>query len=599
MADSRFDYGSVASSEEDPLLKWFCIIISHPNGDWVCPELFWPRFRVMDEYGKQKINAFGKIMTEPLKKEDMEIRFKMTVATWQAHKEKRDNACEALKMCTDAMKNYFNEQKCAIIFHGKSQDKKEKFSKFDHLHVIVEYKCRDEKDHISTTSAYRTLKAKLLRLSDNDYNMSSEVFRSKENYVKYLCQPPRIYLGSGHVGIGKMFRKWKDFRYGTNTPQPLDELTESHEEIWLDTYQPTYAFPAIYPARNVAEPENPNSAEPTYSQPKKNITSRRIEKLTQLMVKYDQIDKRQLAEVIFTKGSDFEKAQFDDCLEAQNNRHIFSVATFKAELKTTLTERDSEGVKYSLAHYVMQLTKKDIEELAEQLKSQRKETRDQFLSVKDTLSLYREWIAEQGFDCTEFMLDLYIVSDMIDPKQNCFYIYGVSNSGKTYWTSAFLYPFIQQKKVGMALNSAQFRYGDCKEKIAIFADEHTRLDNTTIDEFKGVAGGQDTLVNKKYGDPFTLTRTPLFIASNYNIMECVHGEKDAVINRCRVWKTTKPSSVLARYEGRANPRFFTFLFKSIKEFIRQNPIEESLDDWIASNIIELKAELYDYFIDEN
>ena len=115
-------------------------------------------------------------------------------------------------------------------------------------------------------------------------------------------------------------------------------------------------------------------------------------------------------------------------------------------------------------------------------------------------------------------------------KQNCVYLFGKSNTGKSILLDSFME--FAAPCIGYPSNNVQsgFPFGDCGNSRFLRFDEcHIDMDN--IELYKQIMGGNITPADKKYSSSIFIPSTPCYISSNKPLWHLCLKEKEAIINR--------------------------------------------------------------------
>lgn len=204
----------------------------------------------------------------------------------------------------------------------------------------------------------------------------------------------------------------------------------------------------------------------------------------------------------------------------------------------------------------------------------------------ETYALFQDWAEEQGINHAAFLFKLWVVIAMRKPKINCFLMWGKSNAGKTFWME-YGVGYLSEK-VGRPNAQAQFMWSECAKSNLIIMNETQLLSQVEIDSFKCIAGGEEFVTPKKYGQPLRITRQPVLYTSNEAPWSRASGEHStAMKNRCYITRLHKHSQVLAdfaleRPNTRPNPRMFAVVFeylnsKFISDELIDNAFQSGLD----------------------
>lgn len=133
----------------------------------------------------------------------------------------------------------------------------------------------------------------------------------------------------------------------------------------------------------------------------------------------------------------------------------------------------------------------------------------------------------QGINCNEFVNDLKLWLMCSEFKKNTFFLFGPPNTGKTLIAKMLSQIFIS-KSFSNIDASSQFIFGNLINSSIILMEEPFLLP-ILIEDFKKICEGTEITVNVKFRTPQTLSRTPVFITSNFR--EVCHGHAPPISER--------------------------------------------------------------------
>ncbi len=155
-----------------------------------------------------------------------------------------------------------------------------------------------------------------------------------------------------------------------------------------------------------------------------------------------------------------------------------------------------------------------------------------------------------------------MVLNKVHDKINMIVMTGESNAGKSFWYES-LKPDIHS--VGIAGKNSVFMWQDCVHKRMIVCEE-AMLTPETVETFKILAGGQEHKVDIKCKAPKVIRRTPMLVASNYNLSRLVPSADPHLRNRGFFYENLKKSAIL---EEIGHTKIDTFLWTCLFQFIAQ------------------------------
>ena len=124
--------------------------------------------------------------------------------------------------------------------------------------------------------------------------------------------------------------------------------------------------------------------------------------------------------------------------------------------------------------------------------------------------------------------------DYIKDKKSNLFILGKSNTGKTTLIVNILKNYFGKQNIGSVVSSKNFKWQDLIDKRVGVLDE-ARLDKNVIADFLKIAGGEYSVVEKKYSKNHKeIKRIPLVILSNLLISSGEDDIDNALKNRMHV-----------------------------------------------------------------
>ncbi len=189
------------------------------------------------------------------------------------------------------------------------------------------------------------------------------------------------------------------------------------------------------------------------------------------------------------------------------------------------------------------------------------------IGVFETLNLLNTWCQHYGESLFLFLAHCYLILAKKLNKRNCLPLEGVSNAGKTFWMECMLKPI--NDFVGRILsNEDKFRYGYLQGMAVARCEELGLLTKATVDDFKQIAGGQTFQANVKHNAPVMVDRIPMIVTTNHPLWRLIPADKDAILNRCIMYKFNKSAPCLVeRGKGAKEPNsdLFRYCFEFFEE----------------------------------
>lgn len=131
----------------------------------------------------------------------------------------------------------------------------------------------------------------------------------------------------------------------------------------------------------------------------------------------------------------------------------------------------------------------------------------------------REWdrfFTEQGIDRVKFFTDLKSWFLMKDPKINTFRLWGKANTGKSLVARCVTENFVTHYQAMCGAHSDFAMEGFLNVAIAMV--EEAFFLPKEAEDWKQLMSGGSITVNKKYAPKQTITRTPVFVTSNHQML---------------------------------------------------------------------------------
>jgi hypothetical protein len=173
------------------------------------------------------------------------------------------------------------------------------------------------------------------------------------------------------------------------------------------------------------------------------------------------------------------------------------------------------------------------------------------------------------------------VADRKFGKQNCVYLWGKSNSGKSILLDSFCSYF--SPCIGYPSNNIRsgFPLGECANSRVIRMDEiHINMDNVEL--YKCVMSGNVANVDKKYSSSVIIPPTPCYISSNKPIWDLCLKEKEPLLNRM----------AFNKYMSSVCPEDFGLLTKIDWDII----ISKNYKEWKLNDVKFMDGPSYENFL---
>ena len=160
-----------------------------------------------------------------------------------------------------------------------------------------------------------------------------------------------------------------------------------------------------------------------------------------------------------------------------------------------------------------------------------------FNTIEDSHTFLKSLLRYQGYNDVSipfFCSALYEIMNKTSQKRNCFYLWGVSSSGKT-----LILNIIKKIMVRYGVyteQGGQFAFSEASYRTCFCFEDVSQLPLSTLSTIKRLWEGEEALVNIKYRNPVNVYRTPCFVTSNYSLdavfsKEQSHSEMLTLSNR--------------------------------------------------------------------
>jgi len=433
-----------------------------------------------------------------------------------------------------------------------------------HFHVITASEVALDG---SLRSLHNNTKYRLLKkiISENQSYMKSQQVRDISRLCQHLCCPPRVYMGSRDLPIGKLMRSihmdvtvpystcvsdlppenetLDDERTGSEWD--LDPITTVvTTDVWEESTDPCGDTELPIAECHFAAPYTQKRAALEFMNIKDTPADRMVNILKWLCRHYNVSTFEELQ-------LEISKLPPDDpiLLRWQKLQHRPGIS---AKIQSISNEFCMEYVQASF------LT------LSQNFLDSRNV--NQYASMKNSLNIWLKWVHAQMLDPAEFLWEIAVVIDKILPKRNAISIVGPSNAGKTVVIALPLIELCRYcGRVGSAATSGNFTWQECALKRliavdeAVFAAEHQ-------EKLKQLSGGETCSVERKHMGNIVIQRTPLLLTGNIEPWRTNVANKMALLNRMFFHRVTD-QPWLKDLKKAINPGIYCFLLKyAMKEW---------------------------------
>lgn len=163
---------------------------------------------------------------------------------------------------------------------------------------------------------------------------------------------------------------------------------------------------------------------------------------------------------------------------------------------------------------------------------------NEYLSVIESLDVFRKWLQLQQFDANEFLDNLFGILEKKTPKVNTFCLHGPPNSGKSFILRSIVPHYSYFGEVRGGGSNYTFLWQDCIDTGVIFIEE-PMITPEIAEQFKLVLEGAPTHVHVKMRGDAVLQPTPVLITTNSLLWRWCNSEMAAFQARMRSYNCTE------------------------------------------------------------
>lgn len=573
-------------------LDWRTIIV---GGLGVNNQLLLPKGYKADKFGNQIVNkSTGEAQTEYMTPESASSSITVDWATKQ----------EVLNNTEPQIKDVFNEIKtllrnvkyAAVVYHGAADPCS--LCRYNHYHLIV-----GRTNHAPWEKDYRWRKIRAACKASNEPTAKVQVTSQKVNnmqgLVRYLARAPRKWYGTNCKDIAVL--RSTSLESGTTTnelsvddtePAALDTflgvaIDSEEDNPWgpIDTI--TVDTATARPPKKAAgwgsvelqglfteSPSSssifPSDADGPYKKGTESITARLIQCIHHIMV------------VMGTSSKDRLRSRVDAAVAAGDEY----AHNYLARLKNADYSLRSSHIYAAAANeYRNDIQKSNLKDLiitawCQLTISPRSDT----IPLNRSIELWFDWVRFHGIRYRSFIADITRVLDRRGGKQNCVFLWGASNSGKSMMFTAPLETLMQDVGRIIQLNTSNaFLFEGCIKRRLISIEECS-ISPMHVEEMKKILGGETCVVNvKNIKEGGEVMATPVIATSNTTPAIMVPMHESAILNRLHLYEARAAYSALADYAGLSlDPRVYCLLL-----WIELVETEFNLGDILDEGFVEV------------
>lgn len=206
-----------------------------------------------------------------------------------------------------------------------------------------------------------------------------------------------------------------------------------------------------------------------------------------------------------------------------------------------------------LAHHSSYL-RKTWEDILETVPENFFEEKDAYIPVEESVIWLEKMLEYNNIPIASFVNDVHTVMNKRLPKKNSLLLLGKPNSGKTMICDSVVSSVVYSEVVSTFNGMSSFEFQPFLAKRAVLMNE-PKITDKTVEMLKNILEGQTVSIDVKFKSGQTLTRTPIFIASNENLTFYTSARESnlkAFKARCFEY-TLQPYDELKHCAGKLHP----------------------------------------------
>ena len=568
--------------------EWYTIVI---GGQFINPIYFQPQGIKKDDRGEpvpskwQNSNPYQTIALNP------EGGLKPTVNqslvhNWKSTSSDLQSLASNERSAVNAIKKWINNTESAVWYHNANADMCSQFGG-PHLHVVIHSAKRGDGSYpvLQYNPDYKKIGQSLAKCWDNSGSdhcyIKSQRVKYLANLVKYLGTPPRVFLGTRSIELGKLRRALSCRPDEGDGQESMDGLFDDIQDDG-DTQNENKPCSDDFgePSNRSSRRENEDDfggdlaeicskyAPVVKKQRTDNYASTSFESdarsIANMQTKEDRFI-RVIEQIMqHLQAYDFESLVFEiGKLNPSNEQNRNIKAVWQKLVTKTSTQNQIMRVRDKLKSET-QLS--PLKKLAETFLCSERALSDEYLTIDQSLNLFSDWCDHNGIDFDEICCDVRNIMDRTLNKVNTLLIIGPSNAGKTIMFKNTLMPLCPfNAQVGSVGNSGQFLWQMCPGTRAIFIEE-ARMAPEHIELAKAIFGGEECMVDVKMKPQSRLSRTPVIISSNcYPWLQAPSStDKQALMNRMKIHHCSTMSD-LAKVDKPLHPGMWWNICEALDE----------------------------------
>lgn len=383
-----------------------------------------------------------------------------------------------------------------------------------HLHLIVWSKPEMTGPVINQSHAYKTARQKF------NVHMVGKSISAGAQAITYILSPPRMLMPATLDKIKYVRQNCSRMYLIQDSGNVIKEIANLHSaagamEMILNKHEKRAKIPkeitvtGLYPSDRKKQKEEQMFDMFLYVMRKYNINSMiEIPKLKKMMEK-----------------------QEDPNVGALHTMTI-NAQRYKPTWMSALQHHIEESEKTTLQQYLTQYV--ETHGWGSHFDDAEKK---EVMSISESETAFADILRRQGITNTlQWIDDIHNLFDKttLNPKQNCICIYGESNAGKS-WIIRPIQRACKNHTVigGQMKQDNQFMFMNVPGKRWVLLNEIT-INDTSMEKFKELLGGERLEVEIKFMPPATLFRTPCIMTCNRHPYDDVSSSEDRKAFRTRI-----------------------------------------------------------------
>lgn len=540
---------------------WRSIVI---GGKHVHNSILRPRVAKADKQGNKMYSKTGDVIAEYA---TLAQASQLQVIDWATEQSTLNELEKTTKETFNEVKTLLRQSPgAAVIYHNQSD--RCSLMDFNHYHILI---ARDTGKDWDKDYRWRRIRDACKGMGEKNKSVycSSQRVRNLPALVAYLCRPPRLWYGTRSRTIADLRLaaisqggSAPQFDPSSLEPESIDVLLgisgKGEEDNWLPIDLITSEdFPANGGTKRqrVDEWASDNLDMPAPKQSKREDAGKKdyLPKLIDICL--------WIMTICQTTDRGLLRMRAERALAAGNTEAGNWLARIKNINYSTKVNHIYNTAATEYRHLISQ---KPFEELLYQCwYTCTNNMMDNLISLSSSIDLITEWISHNGWSMDRFMKDTFQVMSGQGGKQNCIFIYGASNAGKSVLYAHPWETIMQSVGRIIQMNTTNaFTFEGCINRRLISIEECS-IAPAHVEECKKIMGGEICQVNiKNVKEGGQVMPTPVIATSNQAPAYMVLEHAQAIQNRLRCYHCCRAFDELQDYAGSAiDPRAWVLFYE--------------------------------------